>query len=224
MMHSADELKKIYAARFEGAEAYRLSVWRTLIGHYFEHQVDLRGSVLDLGCGYGVFINQVTSQERYAMDLNPATRDLLVHGVTFFEQDCSHRWPLEDNKLDVVFTSNFFEHLPDKATLGRTLDEVYRCLKPGGSLIALGPNMRYLAGEYWDFWDHYLPLTERSLAEACELRGFEMKKIVDRFLPYKMTGAPKYPMWVLQFYFKIPQIWRFFGKQFLVIASKPEAK
>ncbi len=166
-----------------------------------EHQVDLSGAVLDLGCGYGVFINQVAARERYAMDLNPATKNLLMNGVQFFQQDCSTRWPLDDESLDVVFTSNFFEHLPDKATLGRTLDEVWRCLKKGGTLIAMGPNVRYLAGEYWDFWDHYLPLTERSLEEACRLRGFAMKKVVDRFLPYKMTNAPKYPMWVLQLLF-----------------------
>jgi len=222
-MHSADELEKIYAARFEGKESYRLSVWRTLIGHYFEHQADLSGSVLDLGCGYGVFINQVEAKKRYAMDLNPATKNLLAQGVTFFQQDCSERWPLPDESLDVVFTSNFFEHLPNKEILGRTLDEVSRCLKKGGTLIALGPNVRYLAGEYWDFWDHHLPLTERSLTEACQLRGFAMKKVVDRFLPYKMTNAPSYPMWVLKLYFKMPWAWRFFGKQFLVIAEKPGA-
>ena len=44
----------------------------------------------------------------------------------------------------------------------------------------MGPNIRFVAGEYWDFWDHHLPLTERSLSEACQLRGFTMAKVVDR--------------------------------------------
>src|SRR6267154_1295534 len=45
--------------------------------------------------------------------------------------------------LDVVFTSNFFEHLPNKDAIRRTPLEVYRCLRPGGRFIAMGPNMKY---------------------------------------------------------------------------------
>ena len=40
--------------------------------------------------------------------------------------------------LDVVFTSNFLEHLPDKASVERTVAEAQRCLKNGGLLICLG--------------------------------------------------------------------------------------
>lgn len=46
----------------------------------------------------------------------------------------------------------FFEHLPDKAHLLRTLGQIRRCLKPGGCLIAMGPNIKYLPGRYWDFF------------------------------------------------------------------------
>ena len=69
---------------------------------------------------------------------------------------------MREGELDLVFTSNFFEHLPDKSSLGRTLEEIFRCLKPGGRLVAMGPNIRFTGGSYWDFWDHYLPLTEAS--------------------------------------------------------------
>src|SRR2546423_14060919 len=100
------------------------------------------------------------------MDLNPDAAQHLHPAVQLLAQDCSVRWLLPDNSLNIVFTSNFFEHLPDKTALGRTLDEIFRCLKPGGKLIAMGPNIKYLPGEYWDFWDHHLPLTETSLSEA----------------------------------------------------------
>src|SRR5262249_39433524 len=134
--------------------------------------------------------------------------------------DCSAPWPLNQNSLDVVFTSNFFEHLPDKPALGRTLDEIRRCLKPGGRLIAMGPNIRYVPGAYWDFWDHYLPLTEKSLAEALDNRKFRLELSVDRFLPYTMTDGRQYPLVCLQLYLKLRWSWRFFGKQFLVVAAK----
>jgi SAM-dependent methyltransferase len=154
------------------------------------------------------------------MDLNPKTAKLLDPGVQFLQQDCSQPWPLPEESLDVVFTSNFFEHLPDKASLARTLDQVLRCLKKGGRLIAMGPNARCIPGAYWDFWDHYLPLTERSLGEACELHGLHVERSVARFLPYKMTHGPRYPMWCLKFYLRFTPAWRLFGKQFLVVAAK----
>jgi SAM-dependent methyltransferase len=154
------------------------------------------------------------------MDLNPDASTFLGPDVTLLPQDCGVRWPLPDASLDVVFTSNFFEHLPDKATLGRTLDEVARCLRPGGRLIALGPNIKCLHGAYWDFWDHYIPITEASLQEALVTRGFTVDICIARFLPYTMASGPQYPLFLLRAYLKLPIVWRLFGKQFLVVGRK----
>ena len=73
-------------------------------------------------------------------------RNALDSSVRFLEQDCSSCLQVDGPSLDVVFTSNFFEHLPDKAALGRTMDEIFRCLVPGGKLIAMGPNLKHLPG------------------------------------------------------------------------------
>jgi len=176
--------------------------------------------VLDLGCGQGEFINQVRCGARYAMDLNPASAAQLDPAVRLLAQDCSSRWELDDDSLDVVFTSNFFEHLPDKRSLASTLAQAQRCLRTGGLLIALGPNIRYLPGAYWDFWDHYLPLTETSLSEGLTLHGFEITRCLGRFLPFSMVNAPEYPLAALRLYLRLPLAWRIFGKQFLVVARK----
>ena len=132
-------------------------------------------------------------------------------------------WRLEDGSLNVVFSSNFFEHLPDKAALGRTLEEIFRCLAPNGKLIAMGPNIKYLPGKYWDFWDHHLPLTEISLSEGLTNRGFEIGRCVDKFLPYTMVNTREYPDGFLKLYLSLPIVWRILGKQFLVVAIKPPA-
>src|SRR4029077_12685932 len=124
---------------------------------------------------------------------------------------------LKDSSLHVVFTSNFLEHLPDKAALGRTLDEVFRCLVPGGKMIAMGPNIKYLTGKYWDFWDHHLPLTEKSLSEGLTSRGFQITKCVAKFLPYTMVDQRQYPAAILKLYLCLPLAWRIFGKQFLIL-------
>ena len=155
--------------------------------------------MLDLGCGYGEFINQVSAPIRYAMDLNPDAARRLDRTGPPPGPGLSSPWALPDQVLDLVFTSNFFEHLPDKAALARTLAETRRSLKPGGRLVALGPNIKFLPGQYWDFWDHYLPLTELSLAEGLAAAGkLSLERAVARFLPYTMSAGPRYPLALLR--------------------------
>ena len=66
------------------------------------------------------------------------------------------------------FTSNFFEHLPSKDNLSATIKEANRCLKNAGLLICMGPNIKYIGGAHWDFWDHCLPLTDVSMESFCD--------------------------------------------------------
>jgi len=218
--HSPTDLQRIYGARFSDNLEYRRQVWSVLVGDWFSRFVKQDAAVLDLGCGYGEFINTVSCGQKFAMDLNPDAPKFLGHDVKFLQQDCSARWDLPGASLDVVFTSNFFEHLPDKSALGRTLDEIHRCLREGGRLIAMGPNIKFLAGEYWDFWDHYVALTEASLKEALMTRQFEIEVCRPKFLPYTMASGPRYPVAFLRAYLKLPLAWSIFGKQFLVIARR----
>lgn len=154
------------------------------------------------------------------MDLNPQAQSRLDPSVTLFSQDCTQPWPIGSGTLDVVFTSNFFEHLPDKLALRLALQEAARCLRPGGRLIALGPNIKYVQGAYWDFWDHFLCLTERSLGEALENNGFKVIRCHPRFLPYTTVGRPEYSGALIRLYLACPWIWPLFGKQFLVVAER----
>jgi SAM-dependent methyltransferase len=219
--HSQEELQTIYAARFSGIEEYRLQVWQILVSKFFSQWIRPEHSILDLGCGYGEFSNTVPAAQKFAMDLNPAARNRLKPEIQLFQQDCSQPWSLEDSALDVVFTSNFFEHLSDKQLLQATLTEAFRCLKPGGRLIALGPNIKFLAGQYWDFFDHHIALTELSLAEVMVMCGYQMEKVIPKFLPYSMSQGSRPPLWTLKLFLKIPTLWNIFGRQFLVIGRKP---
>jgi len=155
------------------------------------------------------------------MDLNPSAADQAAKNVTLIQQDCATRWPFEDNTLDAVFTSNFFEHLLTKSALQATLREALRSLKPGGKLIALGPNIRYLAAEYWDFFDHHLALSDKSLVEVLENTGFIVLESIPRFLPFTMVNSRKHPLLFLRMYLRLPVAWTLLGKQFLVVDRKP---
>ena len=219
-VHSPEDLQRIYGARFKDNLQYRKAVWSILFADWFAKYLKPGDAVLDLGCGYGEFINQVRCHKKFAMDLNPDAPRFLQSDIQFLLQDCSAPWQLADESLDLVFTSNFFEHLPDKAALGRTLDEIHRCLRPGGRLVAMGPNIKYVPGAYWDFWDHYIALTDASLSEALRTRRFDIEVCVDRFLPYTMANGRQYPTAFLRAYLKLPLVWRFFGKQFLVVGVR----
>ncbi len=216
-----EELQQEYQRRFLNIAPYRRRVWRILVKSYFQTQVGTNQNILDLGCGWGEFINQVEANRKYAMDLNPDAREYLEQEIEFLHQDCSQAWPLADESLDVVFTSNFLEHLSSKESLSQTLSEAYRCIKPGGKIICLGPNLKYTGGVYWDFFDHHLPLTDASMSEILELKGFKVNTCIPQFLPYTMANGRQLPLWTVSVYLSLPLVWQFLGKQFLVIALKP---
>ena len=153
------------------------------------------------------------------MDLNPDAADRLNGDVELIAQDCSAPWPLADDSLDIVFTSNFLEHLPQKIDIERTIKEVKRCLKPGGKFIALGPNVRLLPGEYWDFWDHHVQISDRSLAELLKMNAFAIVEQYAGFLPYTMSDGRKPNLLLVKLYLRVRLMWKIMGKQFLIVAT-----
>jgi SAM-dependent methyltransferase len=219
-MTDQEELCRTYSIRFQGLEEYRNKVWKILVENFFGRWIPPDSRVLDLGCGYGEFINNVSANDRHAMDLNPEASDRLDPNIQFHQQDCSKPWSIEENSLDLVFTSNFFEHLPNKQILSQTIRHIYRHLKPNGRLIMLGPNIAALKGNYWDFWDHHVPLSDQSACELLELHGFAIEKSIGRFLPYNMVRIRRRPLALVKLYIRLPFIWRFFGAQFLIISQK----
>lgn len=217
---SAD-LQQTYRTRFAGLEEGRRTVWKVLNRHYFSRWIRPSDTVVDVGAGYCEFINSVHAAVRYALDLNPSTKEKAAEGVRVITQDINREWQLPTGCADVVFTSNFFEHLRSKDELTHCLSEIGRILRGGGRLIAMGPNIRFCYNLYWDFFDHFLPLSDRSLAEAVSLAGMNPEVVISRFLPYTMVRhryrSRAALVWI---YLHLPLAWRFAGKQFLIVARK----
>jgi ubiquinone/menaquinone biosynthesis C-methylase UbiE len=107
-------LQDEYHRRFGERAEYRDRVWKVLCADFFSRYVPRDAVVLDLGAGWGEFTRNVQAREKYAIDLNPETGRRVDGFARFIQQDCSKPWPLADASLDVVFTSNFLEHLPAK--------------------------------------------------------------------------------------------------------------
>ena len=222
MAEGVADIEKLYQVRFSAAEqASRERVWRVLCDDFFGRYVRPTDTVVDIACGYGEFINAIRARTRIALDINPDSRRRLAREVTFFNQSCERLDCLGDGSVDVVFESNALEHLPDKAVLTRAVREVYRVLAPGGRFIMLQPNIRYVGDAYWDFYDHFIPLTHLSCAELVQNCGFEVEEMIPRFLPYTTKSAmPQHPL-LVRLYLKMPLVWRVLGKQFLLVARRP---
>jgi len=216
-----NELSQLYQIRFSDRALVRKNeIWKVLCRDFFSRFLSPTDTVVDIGCGYGEFINNISAGRRVAVDLNSDTKLFLNPGVEFFQGEALTLDQANLPSADVVFTSNFLEHLPDKPTLDKFLTQVHGVLKPGGKYIIMGPNLRYLPGEYWDFYDHHLGLTHLSLSEALRLRGYNIDVCIDRFLPYTtQTKLPTHPA-LVRIYLKAPMAWRFMGKQFLIVATR----
>jgi SAM-dependent methyltransferase len=180
--------------------------------------------VLDIGAGFGEFLRHIRCRRRIAVDIErlpgrtlpPGTEEVFTPSHRMSEQ-------IAAESVDVVFCSNFFEHLPDTATFLATLEEIRKVLRPGGRLLVLQPNIRLAGGAYWDFVDHHLPLTERSIVEAMLTVGFDVTHVIPRFLPFTTRSAFPQSPWLVRLYLAFPPAWRLVGKQSFLAAQKPGA-
>lgn len=100
---------------------------------------DFKGKkILDMGCGEGVFVRE----------LKNLGHD--IEGLDFnFESDLVRRGsilaaPYADNSFDVILCLDVIEHL-NTEDQPRALSEIYRVLKPGGTLVCSLPNLGHLA-------------------------------------------------------------------------------
>ena len=215
-------LDSFYAVRFpEEDRAAKDAIWQVLCSNFFQRYVRPDDVVLDIGAGLGEFLRHIRCGTRIAVDverlsgrvLPPGTREL----ITPSHQLSAHIAP---DSVDVVFCSNFFEHLPDTATFLATLQEIRTVLRPGGRLMALQPNIRLVGGAYWDFVDHHLPITDRSLVEACQSLGFDIVEVIPRFLPYTTRSAIPQSPWLVRLYLAVRPVWWLLGKQTFLVAKK----
>jgi SAM-dependent methyltransferase len=217
---SADSIERVYERRFSGADADRKDdIWREIV-RYLQRYVGDEATVMDVACDRGHFIRHIGARERWAADLRDVYQ-FLPPDVRFVQSDgvsLANHVPL--NHFDAIFMSNYLEHLDSGDLVIEQFRTLRRLLKPGGRVIVLQPNIRLVGDAYWDFIDHKVPLTERSLSEAAELAGFRTKTLITRFLPYTTKSRfPQHPL-LVRAYLAFRPGWLLLGRQTLYVGER----
>jgi SAM-dependent methyltransferase len=193
----------------------RETVWKALWRYHFRHIVPADGCVLDLGCGYGDFINQVEARRRIALDSWKGFPAHLRPGVEPIVSSVTDLGAIDECSVDFAFASNLFEHL-SQTDFAAALAALRPKLTGRGSLAILQPNWRYAFREYFDDYTHVSVYSHISLADFLEANGWEVIEVRPRFLP--LTVKSRLPVWppLIGAYLKSPV--KPLGKQMLIRA------
>ncbi len=215
------DFETLYTKRFSVAErTVKQALWQCLVESYLQTLFGEDLTIIDIGCGFCEFINSVKGRKKYAYDIEPAFEGFAERGVEFIKAERGKSIPLPDESCDRIFASNFFEHLNSREEVQMILKDAYRILKPTGKMIAIQPNIALIGGAYWDFFDHVIPFSDKSLLEAMEMVGFKRYYIKRRFLPYTTKSSRYFRPLLLRIYLAIPLFQWVFGKQSLIVAEK----
>jgi SAM-dependent methyltransferase len=209
----------LYESRFDPSEVRaKDSVWREVV-RYLQRYVDVDMPLIDVACDRGHFVRWAVSSERWATDIRDV-REALPADVRFVQSsglDLAKTVP--HGHFGTVFMSNYLEHLESSDAVIDQFRVVRQILRPDGRVIVLQPNIRLVGPRYWDYIDHRVALTERSLVEAAELAGFVTERLTTRFLPYSTKGRLPANGLLVRAYLAVPLAWRIMGKQTLYVGA-----
>jgi SAM-dependent methyltransferase len=207
----------LYDARFDEREvSAKDAVWREIVA-FLERWIDPAAPVLDVACDRGHFIRHVDASERWATDIRDVSASLPseIRFVQASGLDLAEVLP--NGHFGTIFMSNYLEHLDSGDAVTEQLRVGAQLLRAGGRLIVLQPNIRLVGPHYWDFIDHKVALTERSLLEAAELAGLHTVDLVTRFLPYSTKGRLPTSRALVRAYLRFRPAWLLMGKQTLYV-------
>ncbi len=193
----------------------RSTVWRALWRNYFRHRIAADDCVLDLGCGYGEFINNVTARRRIGLDAWDGIRRHLDPSVEAIVGSVTDLGGVADRSVDFAFASNLFEHI-SQSDFAKVLAALKSRLSAKGTLTILQPNYRYAYREYFDDYTHVSVYSHVSLADFLTANGYEVLEVRPRFLPLTVKSRLPVSAALIRLYLASP--FKPLGKQMLLVA------
>jgi len=140
-------------------------------------------SILDLGCGDGLFLKNVTAERKVGLELSEtAVKNAKKRGIDARVFDFEHdKLPFKNNEFDVVTLLDVLEHTfqPDK--------ELRIAARVGRSVVVTVPNFAFAVSRFQSLFGmvpsvlgerkgHVFYFTRRKLHEICRRAGVKIVK------------------------------------------------
>jgi SAM-dependent methyltransferase len=131
-------------------------------------------AVLDFGCGGGELLNHLHAREKLGVEVNETAR---AHAASLGIETVGTLAEVTDAWADRIVSNHALEHVPDPF---HVLQELHRCLKPGGLLALCLPIDDWWRERTWtadDINGHLYAWTPLLLGNLLSATGFEIRKI-----------------------------------------------
>ena len=145
---------------------------KKLINYLFNRfKMNKNQKILELGCGRGEFLNEFVKcgLEVHGVDISDYSEKFFSE-LNFKKVDMEkEKLPYQDNYFDFIYSKSFIEHFyyPEKI-----FKEAYRVLKPGGMIITLTPEWKYIYKSFYEDFTHRVPFTKVSLKDIHSMSNF----------------------------------------------------
>jgi|HubBroStandDraft_4_1064222.scaffolds.fasta_scaffold02132_3 hypothetical protein len=203
-----------HETRFE-YDARRETLWRSLYRFFFKRWIREDHCVLELGAGYGHFINNVIARRRIALDLWSEMPKYVQPGIECHVGSVTDLSFLEDGSVDFAFASNLFEHITQDE-LGQVLHQLQDKLSVNGLLCLLQPNYRYAYREYFDDYTHVTVYSHLTMCDFLRAHGYDIVDCRPKFTPLTVKSRLRIHSSLIWLYLRSPV--KPMGKQMLIIA------
>lgn len=150
-------------------------------------KLDLRGRILDIGCGDGYLLNELSkrSEEIYGLDISEEAIELAKsrfnNSVHYLIGDTQKSETLPKLKFDLIICSEVLEHVKDDE---RSITNMCNLLIEGGKLIVTTPHRQ----EYWSEHDtaagHLRRYEIDDLAKKLMRNGMKLLKVTTWGFPF----------------------------------------
>lgn len=176
----SDKVYESFLSRFRGSDE-ELSVRMSYYLDKFDNfglTLDRPHLLVDIGSGNGVFLKCVKNRglNGLGVDINSELVEICkkngINAVVCDALEYLRKQP--DSSVDVITSFQVIEHL-DISLLPILIDEIYRVLKPGGTMLLETPNTHNLEVGAWSFWEdptHVRPVNQNYVQFICGNVGF----------------------------------------------------
>jgi ubiquinone/menaquinone biosynthesis C-methylase UbiE len=216
-MTVSEQSDNYFKTRFK-LDSRRNYIWKK-IALYVDKKDPAKNSILELGAGYCDWINNTRGETRIASDISSSVSKYAEPSVRFIMSSSTDLSHLKNTIFDRVQMSNLLEHLTIEE-VNKTIVEIRKILKKGGSVIVIQPNYRYSYRTYFDDYTHRTVFSHISLIDLFSSHGFKVVLSQKKFLPFTIKSKFGYAYKLINLYLYFPI--KLFAGQMLIIFEKIE--